>query len=146
MEISPLYPCDKPCSTETHNKIMKQWKELTLFFAFVNRIMMESQLRISNPVGMLSVLQSNRNSVIFAIAKHKAQIFKILGVKFYCIFLSIKLLERNNEWFDVNLSWQFCDILISFKMAAFVDVRAVTSSNTQVRYQKSYKFLLATIL
>ena len=51
----------------------------------------------------------------------------MVGVEFRCIFLSIKLLERNFEQFDVNLPWQFYDVLISFKIAAFVDFEAVTS-------------------
>ena len=71
--------------------------------------------------------------------------FNRVGVKFCCIFLSIKLLERNFESFDVNLPWQFSNALISFKMTAFVDFEAVTASKFQIRYQKSYRVLLATI-
>ena len=48
-----LYPCGKPCSTGTCNKTVNK---LILFSAIINEIMMESLLRISNPVGMLSVL------------------------------------------------------------------------------------------
>ena len=76
MMISPLYPFGKPCSTGTHNETVKK---LTLFFAFINRILMESRLRISNPVGMLSVLQSNRkfyhiNTVTIVIHKSRSLI------------------------------------------------------------------------
>ena len=53
MTMSPLYPCVKPFSTGMHNETVKK---LTLSTAFVNRITMESRLRISNPIGMLSVL------------------------------------------------------------------------------------------
>ena len=53
MTTSPLYPCGERCSTGTHNKTVK---ELILFSAIINGMMMESRLRISNPVGMLSVL------------------------------------------------------------------------------------------
>ena len=53
----------------------------------------------------------------------------MVGVKFRCIFLSIKLLERHFELFDLNLPWQFADVLIGFKMAAFVDFEALTSSD-----------------
>ena len=58
MTMSPLYPCGKPSSTGTHNETVKK---LTLLFTFIDRTMVESWLRISNPVGMLLVLQSNRN-------------------------------------------------------------------------------------
>ena len=51
MTMNPLYPCGKPCSTGTHNETVKK---LTQFSAFINRIMMESRLRISIPC------QSNR--------------------------------------------------------------------------------------
>ena len=51
----------------------------------------------------------------------------MVDVKFCCSFLSIKLLERNFESLDVNLPWQFSDVLIGFKMAAFVDFVAVAS-------------------
>ena len=54
--MSPLYPCGKPCSTKTPNETVKK---LTLFSAIINAIMMESRLQISNPMGMLAVLQSN---------------------------------------------------------------------------------------
>ena len=64
MMMSPLYPCGKPCSKETHNETVKK---LTLLSAVINRIMMESRPQISNPVGMLSVLQSNQNSITFAV-------------------------------------------------------------------------------
>ena len=57
MTMSSLYPCGKPCSTWTHNEKVKK---VTLFSAIINGIMMESRLRISNPVGMLLVLQSNQ--------------------------------------------------------------------------------------
>ena len=46
MMMSPLYLCGKPCSTGTHNDTVKQ---LTLFSAVVNGIMIESRLRISVP-------------------------------------------------------------------------------------------------
>ena len=55
--VSPLHSCSKPCPTGTHNETVKK---LTLFFALINRIMIELRLVISNPVGMLSVFQSNR--------------------------------------------------------------------------------------
>ena len=42
--------------SRTHNEILKK---RTLFFAFINRIMMESQLRIANPMRMLSVVRSH---------------------------------------------------------------------------------------
>ena len=57
MTMSPLCPCGKPCSTGTHNKTEEK---LTLFSAIINGIMMESRLRVSNPVGMLSVLKTIR--------------------------------------------------------------------------------------
>ena len=53
--MSPLYPCGTPCSTGTHNGTVKI---LTLLSVIINGMMMESWLRISNPMGMLSVLQS----------------------------------------------------------------------------------------
>ena len=55
--MSPLYPCGKPCSTGTRNETVKK---LTLFSAIGNGIMVESLLRISNLVDMLSVLQLNK--------------------------------------------------------------------------------------
>ena len=55
LTMSPLYPSSKPCSTGNHIEAVRK---LTLFFAFSNRIMMESRFRMSNPVGMLSVFQS----------------------------------------------------------------------------------------
>ena len=51
MTMSPLYPCGKPCST----KLITNIKKLTLLFPLINGIMMESRLRIVNPVSMLSV-------------------------------------------------------------------------------------------
>ena len=45
--MSPLYPCGKPCSIGTHNEIVKK---LTLFFVFIHRIMIESELRMSSPM------------------------------------------------------------------------------------------------
>ena len=64
--MSPLHPYGKPSSTGTHNEIVKK---LTLFSAVVIGIMMESR-------GMLSVVQSNRNSIILAtliIVIHKSR-------------------------------------------------------------------------
>ena len=58
MTMSPMYICSQPCSTGTHNETVKK---LTLFSALMKGIMIESRLRISNPVRFLSVLQSNRN-------------------------------------------------------------------------------------
>ena len=63
------------------------------------------------------------------IVEHRAQIFKKTGVKFFYVFLSIKMLERNLGQFAVNLPWQFFDIVIGFTMAAFIDFEVVTSSN-----------------
>ena len=63
MKMGPLYPCGKPFSTGTHDNAIV--KKLTQFFALINRIVKESRLRISNHIRMLSVLQSNQNSVIF---------------------------------------------------------------------------------
>ena len=57
MTMSPLYPCGKPCSTGTHTEMVKK---LTLISIIINGIMMESRLRISNNVRILSVLQSNQ--------------------------------------------------------------------------------------
>ena len=77
--MSPLYPCSKPCSTGTHTETVKK---LTKFLAFINRIMMESLLRISDHSGTLSILQSNRNSITFAltIIIHKScNLIGILG-------------------------------------------------------------------
>ena len=41
---------------------------------------------------------------------------------------------------------QFFDIVISFKMVAFIDFEVVTSSNFEIPNQKSYTFLLAIML
>ena len=58
MTMSSLYPCGKPCSTtETHNETVK---ELALFFAIINGIMMELRLRIPIPWEWFSILQLNR--------------------------------------------------------------------------------------
>ena len=46
MTMSPLYPSGNACSAGFHNETVKK---LTLFCAFINQIMMESRLRISNP-------------------------------------------------------------------------------------------------
>ena len=61
--------------------------------------------------------------------KHRAQIFKKVGVKLHYIFLLIKVLDQNFGQFSVNLPWQFFDTLIIFKMAAIINFEAVTSSN-----------------
>ena len=55
--------------------------------------------------------------------------FKKVGVKFYYIFLWIIVLERNFRSFATNLPWQFLDTLTTFKMVAFINFEAVTSSN-----------------
>ena len=39
------------------------------------------------------------------------------------------MVEKNFGQFAVNLPWQFFYILISFKMAAFMNIEAVTLSN-----------------
>ena len=57
MTTSPLYPCGKPCSRGTNNVKVKN---LVLFSSIIKAIMMESRLRNSNPVGVVSILQSNR--------------------------------------------------------------------------------------
>ena len=44
-------------------------------------------------------------------------------------FLSIKVRERDFGQLATNLPWQFFDALITFKMAAFINFEAVTSSN-----------------
>ena len=61
--------------------------------------------------------------------EHRAQIFKKVDVKLYYIFLLINLLDRNFGSFAINLPWQFFDIMITFRMAAFINFEAVTSSN-----------------
>ena len=72
MTMNPLNPCVKPCSTGTHNETVKK---LTSFSAIINGILMESLLRISIPVAMLSGLQSDRNSITFAVTTviHKSR-------------------------------------------------------------------------
>ena len=55
--MSPLYPSGKPCAIGTHNE---EGKMMILFSAINDVIMIETGCEISNPVGMLSVLQSNR--------------------------------------------------------------------------------------
>ena len=57
MTMSPLYPCDKPCSTETHDETVKK---LAVFSAIITA----SNL---SPVGVFSILQSNRNSITFTL-------------------------------------------------------------------------------
>ena len=54
MAMNPLYPCGKRCSTGTQNETVKQ---LTVFYAIINEIIIESRLQISNPIGMLSLPQ-----------------------------------------------------------------------------------------
>ena len=61
--------------------------------------------------------------------EHRAQIFKKIGVKFYYSFIWIKWLGWNLGFFAINLPWQFIDILISFKLVAFIKFEAMTSSN-----------------
>ena len=58
MMMSLLYPCGKPGSTGTHNEIVKK---LTIISAFIKGIMMESRLRISNPVAIL-IYRNKSNS------------------------------------------------------------------------------------
>ena len=56
--MSPLFPCGKPCSRGTHNETVKN---SALFSAIINGIMIENCLKSHNPVGVFSILQSNRN-------------------------------------------------------------------------------------
>ena len=51
------------------------------------------------------------------------------GVKFFYIFLLIKVLERNLGVICYRFAVEFFDTLISFKMSAFINVGPVTSSN-----------------
>ena len=45
LKTSLLYPCSKPCLTETRNEMVKK---VTLFSALISRIMMVSRSQISN--------------------------------------------------------------------------------------------------
>ena len=76
----------------------------------------------------------------------RAQVLKKLGVKFHSTFLGIKQLRRNFGYFAVNLPWQFVHIFISFKVAVFINVEVVTSSNFWILHEKSYRVLFAAIL
>ena len=60
----------------------------------------------------------------------RAQIFKTASVKFYYIFLRVKVRKRDFEQFAVNLPWHFLYVLINFKMAVLINFEAVTSSNS----------------
>ena len=59
MTISPLYPCDKPCSRGTHNETINSEKLGSIFF---NHQLNYDGITDSNlnPVGVLLILQSNR--------------------------------------------------------------------------------------
>ena len=64
--MSPLYPCDKPCSRGTHNETTKN---LVLFSSIINGILIDSRLRISIPweffrfLNRIEILSHSRNLI-----------------------------------------------------------------------------------
>ena len=60
MTMSPLYPCGKPCSRGTRNETVKN---LALISSIINRIMMESQLRITIPWECFQFFNRIENSI-----------------------------------------------------------------------------------
>ena len=69
MTMSPLYPCGKLCSRGTHNETVKN---LALFSSIISDGITASNL---NPVGVFSILQSNKkfyNIYTVAIVIHKS--------------------------------------------------------------------------
>ena len=69
---SPLYPCDKPSSTGTHNQTAKK---LTLSAAFRSRVMMESRPLTSHPSEYYMLFNRIESPIIFnvTIAIHKSR-------------------------------------------------------------------------
>ena len=62
------------------------------------------------------------------------------------MFLRIEGLEKELWVICFESAMTIFDILIGFKMAAFIDLEAVTSSTFEILNQKSYRFLLVVIL
>ena len=62
MKMSPLYPCSKPYSRGTHNETVKY---LAIFSSIINRIMIESRLRISIPWEYFQFFDRVENSITF---------------------------------------------------------------------------------
>ena len=48
--------------------------------------------------------------------QHRFQIFKQPGVKFYDAFLSTEQLQRNFDYFTINLPLDFSEIFIIFRI------------------------------
>ena len=51
--------------------------------------------------------------------EHRFQIFKMPGVKFYDLFLGTERLQRNCDYFTVNLPLDFSEIFNIFRITVF---------------------------
>ena len=51
--------------------------------------------------------------------EHRFQVFRMLGVKFYDLFLLTEWLQRNLNYFTVNLPLDFSEIFNIFRITVF---------------------------